>query len=136
MVATAKGWNPGGNRNSGLGFVCHVPKVVKEFFEFVRLFSFQCEEARALHGDRSEAVGRPPPSKPDRQISRILLSSRWFHGEELTDLNQNDAERSHRPSQGHKVPCTPREVVNMSNKADRRFNASLAGRNGHLWNRL
>jgi hypothetical protein len=40
--------HPSRNQKSALGFVCHVRKVVKEFFESFRFASFQCEQVKAI----------------------------------------------------------------------------------------
>jgi hypothetical protein len=39
------------------------------------------QDARATSSDRGResVIGAPPPSEPDRRISRIRLSSWWFY---------------------------------------------------------
>ena len=64
--------------------------------------------AKLADRDREKRLTVPPPSKPDRRISRIRLSSRWFTSERI---DRSEPERrgevalaQPRPPQW---PCTP-----------------------------
>ena len=60
----------------------------------------------------------PPPSKPDRRISRIRLSSRWFTSERI-DRSEPERCGEIAPAQPRppQWPCTLAGVVNMSSKS-------------------
>ena len=60
----------------------------------------------------------PPPSEPDRRISRIRLSSRWFTSKRI---DRSESRRRGEAVSGSArvatLPCTPKGAVNMASKA-------------------
>jgi hypothetical protein len=84
-----------------------------------------------LDRDRERRLPVPPPSKPDRRISRIRLSSRWFTSERIDRSEPERRGESARAQAGqHKLPGTPKGGRQHGKRAGRRETASPPGQLG------
>jgi len=66
----------------------------------------------------------PPPSEPDRRISRIRLSSRWFTSERIDRLNWRPSEKPTPFSPGRAASWHPHEADRQhASRPERQFGA-------------